>query len=150
MSDQVAVIGSLVLVGGCIAIVAFVTNTYRKSKAYADAAIASEPGAPLELVCGIRLGFLNATWPAGRCRLTEEGVAFSCLGFTAHASWLDIKTVELVKPMNLVGWGVRFRIPAMHPDSAIVWLGSQRLAERLIGGCRFHQVPIELKPRVVL
>jgi hypothetical protein len=150
MSDQAAVIGSFVLVGACVAVVAFATTTYRKSKALADAAITSEPGAPLELVCGIRLGVFNATWPAGRCRLGAEGVAFSCLGFSAHANWADVKAVEVIRPVNRIGWGVRFRIPAMKPDSVIVWLGSRQLAERLIQSCAFREVPTEMKARVVL
>lgn len=63
MSDQVAVIGSFVLIAACVALVAFVTKTYRESMALAAAVITSEPGAPIELVCGTRLGLLNATWP---------------------------------------------------------------------------------------
>ena len=150
MSDPVVVIGVFVLVGACIAIVALATNTYRKSKALADAAITSEPGAPLELVCGIRLGLFNATWPAGGCRLDDVGVRFSCLGFATEATWADIKAVELIRPMSQIGWGVRFRIPAMKPDSAIVWLGSRQLAERVIESCAFHKVPTEMKARAVL
>jgi hypothetical protein len=150
MSDQVVVIGSFVLVGACIAIVVLATTTYRTSKALADAAINSTPGAPLELVCGIRLGWFNATWPAGRCRLGDEAVGFSCLGFVAEANWADVKAVELIKPMNQIGWGVRFRIPSMKPPSAIVWLGSQELADKVIETCAFHEVPIEKKARAAL
>ncbi len=113
-------------------------------------ALTSEPGAPLELVCGIRLGLLNATWPAGRCRFGDEGVGFSCLGFSTEATWADVKAVELIKPMNQIGWGVRFRIPAAKPDSAIVWLGSRQLAERVIESCAFHRVPTDVKARAVL
>src|ERR1700674_1808793 len=150
MSDQVAVIGFFVLIGACVAIVAFVTRTYRDSMALSAAAITSEPGAPLELVCGIRLGFLNATWPGGRCRLSDESVTFTCLGITKQASWADVKAAELIKPFNLIGWGVRFRIPTMKPGSAIVWLGSRELAGGLIETCKLHQVPTALKPSIVL
>jgi hypothetical protein len=150
MSEQVVVIGSLLLIGACAAVAAIAATTYRKSKALAAAAIASEPGAPLELVCGIRFGALNASWPAGRCRLGSEGVGFSCLGFERQASWADITEVELIKPMNQIGWGVRFRIPAMKPDSTIVWLGDRRLAERLIQSCVLHNVPAAVKARAVL
>jgi hypothetical protein len=150
MSDQLAIIGAFVLVGACVAVVVLATTTYRKSKALADAAMSSEPGAPIELVCGIRLGPFNATWPAGRCRLGAEGVRFSCLGFAAKASWADVKAVELIKPVNQIGWGVRFRIPDMKPNSAIVWLGSRQLAERVIESCGFNKVPTETKARVVL
>ncbi len=150
MSDQVAVIGSFVLVGACVAVVAFATTTYRKAKALADAAITSEPGAPVELVCGIRLGWFNATWPAGRCRLGAEGVGFSCLGFAAGANWADVEAIELIKPVNQIGWGVRFRIPSMKPTSAIVWLGSKQLADKVIEICAFHQVPTEKNARAVL
>ncbi len=55
MSDQLPMIGSFVLVGACVAVAAFATTTYRKSKALADAAIASEPGAPVEFVCGVSI-----------------------------------------------------------------------------------------------
>jgi hypothetical protein len=147
MSDQVAVIAFFVLLGACVAIVAFVTKTYRESMALS--AVRSEPGAPLELVCGIRLGFLNATWPGGRCRLSDEGVTFTCLGIMKQASWTDVKAAELIKPFNLIGWGVRFRIPTMKPGSAIVWLGSRALAGRLIETCKLHQVPTALKPSIV-
>jgi hypothetical protein len=150
MSDQVVVIGGFVLVAACIAIVAFATNTYRRSKALADAAITSERGAPLELVCGIRLGWFNATWPAGRCRLGDEGIGFSCLGFAARADWADVAAVDLIKPVNQIGWGVRFRIPSMKPTSAIVWLGSQKLADKVIEMCAFHDVPTEKNARAVL
>ncbi len=150
MSDQVAVIGTFVLIGACVAIVGFVTKTYRESMALAAAVITSEPGAPLELICGMRLGLLNATWPGGRCRLNDEGVAFSCVGITKQASWTDVKAAELIKPFNLIGWGVRFRIPTMKPGSAIVWVGSRQLAERLIEACKRHQVPTTSKVRVVL
>src|SRR5258708_36928026 len=119
MSDQVAVIGSFVLIGACIAIALFATRTYRESKALADAFLTSELGAPLELVCGMRLGLLNATWPGGSCRLSEEGVAFSCVGIARQASWTDVKAAELIKPLNLIGWGVRFAIPAMNPGPVI-------------------------------
>ena len=150
MSDQVVVIGAFVLVGACIAVAAFATNTYRKSKALADVAITSEPGAPFELVCGIRLGWFNATWPAGRCRLGDESIGFSCLGFAAEANWADVEAVELIKPMNQIGWGVRFRIPSMKPTSAIVWLGSQQLADKVIEICAFHEVPTEKNARAVV
>lgn len=150
MSDQVGVIGSFVLVGACIAIVVLATNTYRTSKALADAAINSTTGAPLELVCGIRLGWFNATWPAGRCRLGDEGVGFSCLGFAAGASWAEVEAVELIKPMNQIGWGVRFRIPSMKPPSAIVWLGSKQLADKVIEISAFHEVPTEKNAGAVL
>jgi preprotein translocase subunit SecF len=43
VSDQVAVIGSLVLIGACVAIVVFVTKTYRESMALAASAITSVP-----------------------------------------------------------------------------------------------------------
>jgi hypothetical protein len=150
MSDKAAVIGAFVLIGACAAIVALVTKTYRESMALAAAVITSEPGAPLELVCGIRLGLLNATWPGGRCRFSDDGVAFSCLGIKRQASWTDVRAVEMVKPFNLIGWGVRFRIPAMKPGSVIVWLGSRQLAERLIETCKLHQVPATQKPRIAL
>lgn len=150
MSDQVVVIGAFVLVGACMAIVAFATSTYRKSKALADAAITSEPGAPFELVCGIRLGWFNATWPGGGCRLGDEGVGFSCLGFASGANWADVEAVALIKPVSQIGWGVRFRIPSMRPTSAIVWLGSQQLADKVIEICAFHEVPTEKKARAVL
>jgi hypothetical protein len=150
MSDQVVVIGGFVLVAACISVVAFATTTYRKSKALADAAIASTPGAPIELVCGIRLGWLNATWPGCGCRLGDEGVGFSCLGLAAGASWADVEAVELIKPMNQIGWGVRFRIPSMKPTSAIVWLGSRQLADKVIEICAFHEAPIEKTTRAIL
>ncbi len=145
MTDQLVVIGSLALIGACVGVAAFATTTYRESKTLAEAAMASHPGAPLELVCGIRLGAFNATWPAGRVRLGTEGVGFSGLGFEKQANWSAIKEVGLVKPMNQVGWGVRFRIPTMKPDSTIVWLGDRRLAERLIQSCVLHEVPAELE-----
>jgi hypothetical protein len=150
MSDQVAVVGSFVLIGACIAIIAFVTKTYRDSMALAAAVITSEPGAPLELICGIRLGLLNATWPGGRCRLNDEGIAFSCVGVIRRTSWADVRAAELIKPFNLIGWGIRFRIPSMKAGSAIVWLGSRQLAERLIEICKRHDVPVTLNPRIVL
>lgn len=150
MSDQVVVIGSFVLVGVCIAVAAFATTTYRTSRALADAAIRSAPGAPIELVCGIRLGWLNATWPAGHCRLGDAGLGFSCLGFAAGANWADVEAVELIKPVNQIGWGVRFRIPSMKPTSAIVWLGSQQLADKVIEICAFHEVHTDRNARAVL
>jgi hypothetical protein len=150
MSAQVVIIGSFLLVGACIAVAAFATSTYRNSRALAHAAVSSEPGMPLELICGIRLGLFNATWPAGRCRLGEEGVGFTCLGFTARANWADVEAVELIKPMNQIGWGVRFRVPSMKPTSAIVWLGSQQLADKVIDTCAFHEVPTDKKARAVL
>jgi hypothetical protein len=106
------------------------------------------PGHPL--VCGIRLGWFNATWPAGRCRLGDESIGFSCLGFAAEANWADVEAVELIKPMNQIGWGVRFRIPSMKPTSAIVWLGSQQLADKVIEICAFHEVLTEKNARAVL
>lgn len=150
MSDQVVIIGALLLVGACIAVVAFATTTYRPSKALADAAIRSEPGAPIELICGMRVGLFNSTWPAGHCRLGGEGVGFSCFGFAAKANWADVEAVELIKPMNQIGWGVRFRIPSMKPTSAIVWLGSRQLADKVIEICAFHDVPTEKKARAVV
>jgi hypothetical protein len=150
MSDQVVVVGGFVIVGACISVVAIATTTYRKSKALADAAIASTPGAPIELLCGIRLGWFNGTWPAGRCRLGDEGVGFSCLGFAAEASWADVEAVELIKPMNQIGWGVRFRIPSMNPTSAIAWLVSRQVADKVIEICAFHEVPTEKDARAVL
>jgi hypothetical protein len=149
MSDQVAVIGSFILIGACVAVVALATTTFRQSKALGDAAISSEPGSPLELVCGIRLGLFNATWPGGRCRLDDVGVGFSCLGFATEATWADVKTVELVKPIIQIGWGVRFHIPSIKPDSATVWLGSRQLADRVIESCAFHNVATDMKARVV-
>lgn len=72
------------------------------------------------------------------------------MGITREASWTDVKAAELIKPFNLIGWGVRFRIPTMKPGSAIVWLGSRQLAERLIETCKLNQVPTTLKPSVAV
>jgi hypothetical protein len=43
LSDQVAVIGSMVLIGACVAMVVFATKTYRESMALAASAITSLP-----------------------------------------------------------------------------------------------------------
>jgi hypothetical protein len=148
MSDQVLVIGSLVLIGACVAIVALATKIFRESQALADAVITSEPGAPFELVCGIRLGVWNATWPFGRFRLTEDGVAFTSLGLPVRVAWAEVKVVELLKPFNLIGWGVRFRI---HTRSdVIVWVMSRAIAERIIEACEVHLIPSRRKPRLAL
>ena len=150
MSDEVPLIGSLVLIGACVAVVVFATSTYRKSSALAAAAILANPGDPLELICGIRFGLFNATWPAGRCRLTDDGVAFSGFGLAKQAGWHDVKAVELVRPLNQIGWGVRFLIPTMQPETTTVWLGSRLLAERLLESCEVRHVPVQTKARVVL
>ena len=123
MSDEAALIGSVVLIGACVAVVVFATSTYRKSSALAAAAILANPGDPLDLICGIRLGVLNATWPAGRCRVTDDGVVFSGVGFARQAVWLDVRAVELVKPLNQIGWGVRFHIPTTSPRPRLYGLG---------------------------
>jgi hypothetical protein len=88
----------------------FATGTYRKSIAMSAQALTVAPGQPFELICGIRIAGWNATWPGGRVRVADDGVEFSCLGFATQAAWSDVKTVELVKPLNLIGWGVRFRL----------------------------------------
>ncbi len=150
MSDQTAVIGSLVVVAGLLVVMVLATKTYRKSMTLAAMAITAAPSQPLELICGIRIGLMNASWPAGRVRIADEGIGLSCLGVSVRAAWSDVRIVELVKPLNQIGWGVRFRIPTRRPHSAIVWLGTRALAERVIEACTFHKVPSELKPHAVL
>jgi hypothetical protein len=110
MSDETAVIGSFVLIVALLVVAGFATGTYRKSIAMSAQALTVAPGQPFELICGIRIAGWNATWPGGRVRVADDGVEFSCLGFATQAAWSDVKTVELVKPLNLIGWGVRFRL----------------------------------------
>ncbi|HVC75993.1 MAG TPA: hypothetical protein VND96_05680 [Candidatus Micrarchaeaceae archaeon] len=151
MTDEVAIIGSFVVIAALLSVVVLATGTYRKSMAFAAAAITAKPGEPFELICGIRLGRWGAaTWPAGRFKLTDEGVSFNCFGLGARAAWVDVKLVGLVKPLNQLGWGVRFSIRNRQPDSVIVWLNSRMLAERVIEACDVHGVPTERKPRVAL
>ena len=150
MSDQAAVIGTFAVVAGLLAIVVLATNTYRVSIVLAAEAMTAAPGQPLELICGVRLGWMNASWPASRVRIADEGIRFSCLGVSVRAAWRDVTMVELVKPVNQIGSGVRFRIPTRRPNSAIVWLGNRALAERVMEACKFRQVPTELKPHGVL
>jgi hypothetical protein len=75
MSDWVLLFGSVILIGACIAVVAFASNSYSKSKVLAGAVLTSEPWAPVELVCGMRIGLMMASWPGGRFRLGPDSVA---------------------------------------------------------------------------
>jgi hypothetical protein len=65
-----------------------------------------------------------------------------------QAQWSDVKIVELVKPLNLIGWGVRFRLQTQR--DATVWLMSRTLSERVMEACEIHHRPIERKARWVL
>src|SRR5437762_3075894 len=82
--------------------------------------------------------------------VVDSATTVSPLGLASQATWADVTAVELIKPMNQIGWGVRFRIPTMKPASVIVWLGNRRLAERLIQSCALRRVPTEVKARAVL
>jgi hypothetical protein len=148
MSDETAVIGSFILIVGLLVVAGFATSTYRKSIAMSAQALTVAAGQPFELICGIRVAGRNATWPGGRLRVADEGVGFSCLGFATRAAWSDVKIVELVKPMNLIGWGVRFRLQTQR--DAIVWLMSRTLSERVVEACEVHHIPIDRKARWVL
>jgi hypothetical protein len=126
----------------------FRDRTYRKSIAMSAQALTVAPGQPFELICGIRLAGWHASWPGGRVRVADEGVSFSCLGVVTQAQWSDVKIVGLVKPLSLIGWGVRFRLQTQL--DATVWLMSRTLSERVMEACEIHQIPIEREARWVL
>jgi hypothetical protein len=144
MSDWVVVFGSVILVSACLAVAAFATSTYRKSKALADAATTSEPGAPLELVCGMRIGLMMASWPGGRLRLGPDGVAFDCSGLRLQAAWSKVQLVELVKPLiPPIGWGLRFNLSGTNTPTVVVGGFSRALAERLVEMCGARGAPTD-------
>jgi hypothetical protein len=119
---------------------------YRESNKPADEAIASAPNESFDVVCGMRMGFVNSSWPGAWCRLDDEGVAFDCSGFEVQARWAEVKSVDVVKRFHLIGSGVRFRIPALRPETVLVWLGNRKLVELLIELCRVHEIPVVQKP----
>ena len=118
----------------------------RQSEKLADRAIASAPNESVDLVCGMRMGVMSSSWPGAWCRLNDEGVAFDCSGFEVQARWSEVKSVDLVRRFNLIGSGVRFRIPSLRPGTVLVWLGNRKLVERLIELCRAHQIPVVQEP----
>ena len=137
-TDLGAVLGVAAVLLAAIAVVFWATTQFRKSHALAAATFNTDARG-VELICGVRIGQLNCTWPGGRVLLDRDGVTFRCLGVAERASWKDILEAELVKPLNLIGWGVRFRLSDRH-QSAIVWLMSRPLALRLLDACRVHGV----------
>jgi hypothetical protein len=114
----------------------------RQTTKVVDATIASKPNRSFELVCGMRIGLMNSTWPGAWCRLSDEGVAFDCSGFKVQVRWADVKSVAVVRRFHLIGSGVRFRIPALRSEVVLVWLGSRKLVDLLIEGCGVYQVPV--------
>jgi len=151
MSDWVVVFGSVILIGACVAVVAFATNTYRKSKTLADAAITAEPGAPLELVCGMRIGLKMASWPGGRFRLGPDGVAFDCSGRRLQAAWSKVLLVELVRPLiPPIGWGLRFNLSGTNSPTVVVGGLRRALAERLVDICGARGAPTDQHSHFVL
>jgi hypothetical protein len=148
-TDLGAVIGVVLVLLIAGVIVFWATAQFRKSNALAAAALSADASSHVELICGVRIGQLNCTWPGGRLLLDGEGITFKCLGVAERASWRDIREAELVKPLNLVGWGVRFRL-SDRQRSAIVWLTSRPLALRLLEACRTHGLTPNVGWRFVL
>ena len=107
---------------------------------------AGAPHESFDLVCGMRMGLVSSSWPGAWCRLNDEGVAFDCSGFEVQAKWAEVKSVDVVSRFHLIGSGVRFRIPALRPETVLVWLGNRKLVERLIELCSVHQIPVDRKP----
>jgi hypothetical protein len=114
----------------------------QRSMKLIGATVASGLNRSFDLVCGMRMGLRDSSWPGSWCRLSDEGVAFDCAGFKMQARWADVKSVDVVRRFHPIGSGVRFRIPALKPDFVLVWLGSRKLVELLIEGCRVHQIPV--------
>ena len=151
MSDWIVVLGLVVLIGACVGVVVFATNTYRKSNALADAAITSEAGATLELLCGMRIGLMMASWPGGRFRLGPDGVAFDCSGRRLQAAWSKVQLVELVRPLiPPIGWGLRFNLSGTNSPTVVVGGFRRALAERLVEMCGARGAPTDHDSHFVL
>lgn len=118
----------------------------RQFEKVADTAVAPAPNESVDLVCGMRMGVINSSWPGAWCRLSDEGVAFDCSGFEVQARWTEVKSVDMVRRFHLIGSGVRFRIPSLRPETVLVWLGNRKLVERLVERCRAHEIPVAQKP----
>jgi hypothetical protein len=151
MSATVAAIGSLAVVGLCVAVAAYATITYRHSKAIAGAVGAWDGSEPIDMYCGMRIGFMMASWPGGRFRLGPEGVAFDCSGRALLVAWSNVQLVELVKPaVPPIGWGLRFKLSEANTPTVVV-LGIRRaLAERLVEICGARGARTDQRPHFVL
>jgi hypothetical protein len=147
MSTESLVIGSFMVIGLCIAVVIFATRAYRQSSMLFSQAMSQPLSEPMELICGVRMGWLNATSPFGGVRISNEGVMFTAFGVSARVPWSGVSWIDLVKPFNGIGWGVRIR-SAGRPDH-IVWVLKRALADRVLEACELHGVRIERQPRLV-
>jgi hypothetical protein len=151
MSDWVLLFGSVILIGACIAVVAFASNSYSKSKVLAGAVLTSEPWAPVELVCGMRIGLMMASWPGGRFRLGPDSVAFDCSGRRLQVAWSKVQLVELVRPLvPPIGWGLRFNLSGTNTRTVVVGGFRRALAERLIEMCGARGAPTDRGAHFVL
>ena len=147
MSPETAVIGSLLVIVLCVGLVVFATKTYRQSAELFHQAMRQPLSEPMELACGVRMGLLNATSPFGRVRIADEGLELSAFGKSVHVPWSQISAIDLVKPFNGIGWGVRIR-SAGRADQ-IVWLLNRALADRVLQACELRGVRIERQLRAV-
>jgi hypothetical protein len=151
MSATVASIGSLAVVGLCVAVLVYATITYRQSKAMTDAVVGWDGGEPLDMFCGMRIGLMMASWPGGRFQLGSEGVAFDCSGRKLQVAWSKVQLVQLVKPLvPPIGWGLRFKLSDTKTTTVFV-LGIRRaLAERLVEICGARGAATDRSPHFVL
>lgn len=104
------------------------------------------PNESVDLVCGVRMGAINTSWPGAWCRVSDEGVAFDCAAVEVQTTWTDVVSVEVVKRFHLIGSGVRFRIQSLTPDTVLVWLGNRNLVDRVIDVCMAHEIPVVRNP----
>ena len=150
MSPEVAVIGSLIAVVALLGVGALAARLFMESsREGSQLAQRVSPNEPVELTCGIRRGWLNSTGPFGRMRVDESGLSFAGVGIRLSVPWANVSLVELVKPMNLIGWGVRFTFTPRAP-CVIAWIMSGRLVTEVITACGAHGAPVAPKWRFVL
>jgi hypothetical protein len=148
MGGAVAVIGSIAVVGLGVAIAIYATIIYRQSKSLSDT-VGADPTVPVDLLCGMRIGWMAASWPGGQFHLDTVGVAFDCSGRVVRAHWSEVVAVDLVKPLLApLGWGVRFKMSA---SPTVVLLGMPRsIASRIVERCRASGTVAGSQPHYVL